>query len=134
MPDKPKIIVLCGSSKFVDLMAVSAWLLERDENVIAMGLHLLPRWYSAESIPDHLAEHEGVADAMDELHKRKIDLADEIFVVNQDDYIGDSTMSEISYAKANGVHIRWFTHDLIGDKVRNLVSAALEREDATQET
>jgi hypothetical protein len=65
---KPKIIVLCGSSRFVDIMAVCAWLIERDEKAIAMGLHLLPGWYSRERIPDHLAEHEGVVADMDALH------------------------------------------------------------------
>ena len=34
------------------------------------------------------------------MHKRKIDLADEIFVINVDGYIGSSTKSEIEYAKS----------------------------------
>jgi len=111
---KPKIIVLCGSSRFTDIMAVCAWFIERDEHAIALGLHLLPVWYSKEHIPHHLAEHEGVADAMDELHLRKIDLCDEIFVVNFNDYIGDSTRREIGYAKNHKKNIRWFTNDPIG--------------------
>ncbi len=115
--DKPKVIVLCGSSKFCDIMAVCAWLLERDEKAISMGLHLLPGWYSRDEIPDHLAEHEGVADAMDELHKRKIDLADEIFVVNFNGYIGHSTRSEIEYATQKEIPIRWFACDDIGIEV-----------------
>ena len=56
-------------------MAVCAWLIERDEGAITMGLHLLPQWYCKNEIPDHLAEHEGVAEKMDELHMRKIDMA-----------------------------------------------------------
>lgn len=39
---KPKIVTLCGSSRFVGIMAVCAWLIERDEGAITMGLHLLP--------------------------------------------------------------------------------------------
>jgi len=39
--NRPKIITLCGSSRFVDVMAVVGWLLERDEGAITMGLHLL---------------------------------------------------------------------------------------------
>jgi len=116
---EPKIIVLCGSSKFVDIMAVCAWLIERDEKAIVLSLHLLPSWYeNIELKPHHIAEHEGVADAMDELHLRKIDLSDEIFVVNHDDYIGDSTANEINYAKKTNKKIRWFTHDLVGEKVK----------------
>jgi len=122
---KPKIVVICGSSRFVDIMAVCAWLLERDEGAIALGLHSLPYWYDRESIPDHLAEHEGVAEAMDELHLRKIDLAaehgGEIFVVNHDGYIGDSTRREIEYAQSKGVKIRWYTHDPVGEKVEAII-------------
>ena len=116
--NETKIVTLCGSSKFVDIMAVCAWFIERDEQAIAMGLHLLPFWYATkEEIPHHLAEHEGVAGEMDELHLRKIDISDEIFVVNYDDYIGDSTKKEIEYAKSLGTKIRWYTHDPIGAKV-----------------
>jgi len=104
--DEVKIITLCGSSRFVDVMAVCAWLLEREEKAITMGLHLLPAWYSAEQIPDHLAEHEGVAEEMDELHLRKIGLSNEIFIVNYRDYIGDSTSREVHYAKEHGKKIR----------------------------
>ena len=117
-----KVVVLCGSSKFCDIMAVCAWLLERDEKAITMGLHLLPYWYATkEAIPDHLAEHEGVADEMDALHLRKIDLADEIFVVNFQDYIGDSTRKEIEYAMSKGIKVRWFRQDEIGQKAINIM-------------
>lgn len=120
MTDSPKIVCLCGSSKFVDIMAVCAWLIERDEGAICMGLHLLPGWYCAERIPDHLAEHEGVAEKMDELHLRKIDIAHEVFVVNCDHYIGESTANEIKYAQEKGKKIRWFTHDPIGVQARKI--------------
>ena len=128
--NKPKVIVLCGSSKFVDMFAVVAWLLERDEGVIAMGLHLLPWWYSEKEIPDHLAEHESVADKMDELHLRKIDLADEIFVVNNNHYIGDSTKRELKYAMSKGLPIRWLTDDEVGDRAGALLMDAIKREKA----
>jgi hypothetical protein len=101
-------------------MAVCGWLIERDELAIVMGLHLLPWWYSTEEIPHHLAEHEGVAEAMDELHLRKIDLAQEVFILNKDDYIGPSTKAEIEYAQAKGVPIRWYTHDPVGEKCRQI--------------
>lgn len=108
-------------------MAVCAWLIERDEGAITQTLHLLPGWYCADDIPDHLAEHEGVADALDALHLRKIDLSDEIFVVNRDDYIGESTSKEIAYAKGLGVPIRWYTHDPLGARVEDLIAAAIVR-------
>lgn len=107
---KQKVIVLCGSTRYVQIMAVVGWLLERDEGAIVMGLHLLPWWYpNIENIPDHLAEHEDCKEHCDNLHMRKIDLADEVYVVNKDDYIGNSTRREIEYAQSKGVPLRWFT-------------------------
>lgn len=125
MPEaKPKVVVLSGSSRFVDIMAVCAWLIERDEGAIAMGLHLLPEWYP-NIAPDHLAEVEGVAAKMDALHLRKIDLADEVFVVNCRDYIGESTRREIEYAQQQGKPLRWFMHDPIGDAVLAMIEALI---------
>jgi len=65
-----------------------------------LGLHLLPAWYEG-GVEDHQAEAEGVAEKMDELHLRKIDLADKVLVVNINGYIGESTAREIVYAKAH---------------------------------
>ena len=44
---------------------------------------------------------------LDDMHKRKIDMADEIFVINVGGYIGDSTRSEIEYAKKQGKKISY---------------------------
>jgi hypothetical protein len=49
--------------------------------------------------------------ALDELHKRKIDLADEVLILNVGGYIGDSTRSELEYARAKGKVIRWLEED-----------------------
>lgn len=109
----PKVVVMCGSSRFVGVIAVCEWIIERDELAITMGLNLLPWWYG--DIPDHLAEHEGCADEMDELHLRKIDLADEIYVVDGEvdgsPYIGPSTTNEIAYAEKKGIPIRRFSEN-----------------------
>ena len=44
---------------------------------------------------------------LDDMHKRKIDMADEIFVINVGGYIGESTRSEIEYAKSAGKPVRY---------------------------
>ncbi|MCF8034689.1 MAG: hypothetical protein K9K66_04340 [Desulfarculaceae bacterium] len=134
MSERPKVVTLCGSSRFCDVMAVVAWIIERDERSITMGLHLLPGWYSeelanAEQLVHHLAENEGCAEEMDRLHLAKIDLADEVFVVNYNDYIGASTGVEVEYAKAKGKPLRWFTHDRVGNKVKKIIQAAIGREE-----
>lgn len=109
MSDKPRIVTICGSSRYVDIMAVMGWLLEK-EGVIVHNLHLLPWWYETDCA-DHVAEHEGVSSDMDILHFKKIDISDEVFVVNWGGYIGDSTRNEIDYAKATGKKIRYITEE-----------------------
>lgn len=44
---------------------------------------------------------------LDDMHLRKIDLADEIFVINVGGYIGESTSREIEYAQATGKTVRY---------------------------
>ena len=127
MGEKPKIVVICGSSRFVEIMAVCAWLLERDEGAIVLSLHLLPSWYCAKRIPDHLAEHEGCADHMNDLHLRKIDIGHEIFIVNYGHYVGDDTAREVLYAINNSKKIRWFTHDPIGVAVNKIIREAIKK-------
>lgn len=100
IPSRPKIVCLCGSSRFVDRMAVLAWELEK-QGAIALGINLLPQWYQGVH-PDHQAEHESAKEKLDELHLRKIDLADLVLVCNFDGYIGESTKNEIAYARKQG--------------------------------
>ena len=105
----PKIICICGSTRFIEKMAVLSWELEKEGNIV-IGMHLLPINYldkNALDITDNVAESQGVKKDIDELHLRKIDLAHEILVVNIDGYIGDSTRSEIEYAEKIGKPVRF---------------------------
>lgn len=106
---KPEIVVLCGSSRFIDHMAVMAWEIEK-QGLICLSLHLLPTSYS--SLDSHQAEAEGVAAQMDELHLRKIDLADRVMIMNVGGYIGDSTRAEIAYAEKVGKPIEYLEFSL----------------------
>lgn len=61
----------------------------------------------------------GTKEMLDDMHKRKIDLADEIFVINPGGYIGKSTLSEIEYATRTGKTIKYLEqvhHEKISDK------------------
>ena len=49
----------------------------------------------------------GTKEMLDDMHLRKIDLADEIFVINVGGYIGESTRSEIAYAEKTGKKVRY---------------------------
>ena len=44
---------------------------------------------------------------LDEMHKQKIDMSDEIYVINIGGYIGESTKKEIEYAKSRGKKISY---------------------------
>ena len=46
---------------------------------------------------------------LNNMHKRKIDMADEIFVINVGGYIGNSTRSEIEYAEAHDKKVNYLT-------------------------
>lgn len=52
-------------------------------------------------------KYDEVKVALDELHLRKIDLADEVLVLNVGGYIGQSTGREIAYAQATGKPVRF---------------------------
>ena len=123
--NKPKVITICGSSRFIEQMAVVRWLLEKDEGAIVIGLHLLPYWYPTE-VTDHLAEYENVADKLNELHLRKIDISDEIFVVDYKGYIGKDTQREINYATSKEMPIRYYSKEQMGLEIDGLILKALE--------
>ena len=49
----------------------------------------------------------GVKEMLDDMHLRKIDLADEVFVINVGGYIGESTRRKIAYAEQTGKTIKY---------------------------
>ena len=96
-----KIVCLCGSTRFTNEMLMLTWELAK-KGIMALGWCVLPTNHESDGleIDHHLAEKEGVADILDELHLRKIDLADVVYIVNVGGYIGEGTKREIAYAKS----------------------------------
>lgn len=91
MVGKYKVITLCGSTRFKDEFIQEQKRLSLEGNiVISVGLF----GHSG----DNEVYSDGVKEMLDDMHKRKIDMADEIFVINKNGYIGSSTRSEIEYA------------------------------------
>ncbi|MDR4988801.1 MAG: hypothetical protein RG741_08210 [Bacteroidales bacterium] len=87
-----KIITLCGSTRFREEFLAEQKRLSLEGNiVISVGLF-------GHSGDDEVL-NKSTKEMLDDMHKRKIDLADEIFVINVGGYIGDSTRSEIEYAR-----------------------------------
>ncbi len=102
-----RVITLCGSTRFKDAFMQAQKKLTLDGNiVISVGLF----GHSGDSeVWDGMDEGaiSKTKEMLDDMHKRKIDMADEIFVINVDGYIGSSTRSEIEYAKATGKKVRY---------------------------
>jgi len=95
-----KIITLCGSTRFKEDFLEAQKRLTLDGNiVISVGLF----GHSG----DEEVWLEKTKVMLDDMHKRKIDLADEIFVINKGGYIGSSTRSEIEYALSTGKAVNY---------------------------
>ena len=100
MVGKYKVITLCGSTRFKDAFMETQKRLTLEGNiVISVGLF----GHSG----DEEVWTEGTKEMLDDMHKRKIDMADEIYVINVGGYIGSSTRSEIEYATARGMPVRY---------------------------
>ena len=100
-----KVITLCGSTRFKEEFLAEQKRLTLEGNiVISVGLF--------GHAGDEEVWKEGVKEMLDDMHKRKIDMADEIFVINPGGYIGNSTKSEIAYALAAGKGVKYLMiHD-----------------------
>lgn len=95
MVGKYKVITLCGSTKFKDEFIKEQKRLTLEGNiVISVGMF----GHSG----DNEVWTENTKEMLDDMHKRKIDMSDEIFVINKGGYIGSSTKSEIEYANKHG--------------------------------
>ena len=101
----PLVVCLCGSTRFF-----KEFMLANFNETMAGRIVLSVGFYPHSSEQAH-GEHIGISVAdklkLDDLHKRKIDLCNEVLVINVGGYIGESTRSEISYATALGKRIRY---------------------------
>lgn len=96
-----KVITLCGSTRFKEQFIEMQKKLTLEGNiVISVGAF------------GHCGDNEVWTDGkkamLDRMHLAKIDLADEIFVINVGNYIGDSTRNEIAYAKSKGKKVNFY--------------------------
>jgi len=99
---KSKIVCLCGSTRFMQEFFDVGWdFTLKGYIVLSVGICKHAEHHGAEALG------KDIADKLDELHLRKIDLADEVFIINKDGYIGESTKREIEYAKTKGKPVRY---------------------------
>jgi hypothetical protein len=99
--DCPEVVCLCGSTRFKD-----EYLAEQErltmEGKIFLTVGMFGHSDDVELSPDEKA-------MLDDLHKRKIDLADRVHVIDVKGYIGESTRSEIEYAERRSVPVTYYS-------------------------
>lgn len=109
-----RVITLCGSTRFKEAFLEEQKRLTLEGNiVISVGLfgHSGDTEVWEGMSEDTLTKTKLM---LDDMHKQKIDMADEIFVINVGGYIGSSTMSEIEYAKKTGKTVRYLEQQIEG--------------------
>jgi hypothetical protein len=105
----PRIVCLCGSTRFWRTFQ-AAGLKETMAGRIVLSIGA-----ASGTDDDHFGnlpreQYDRVKVMLDELHLRKIDLADEILVLNVDGYVGQSTSNEIAHARKLGKKVRWLVY------------------------
>ena len=103
----PTIVCLCGSTRFYGQFRRSDYEETMKGNIVlSVGFS-----YSTNDHRESVGCTPEQKLMLDELHKRKIDLANEILVLNVGGYVGESTASEIMYAISTGKTVRWLEED-----------------------
>jgi hypothetical protein len=95
-----KIVTLYGSTRFKDQF------LETQKRLTLEGCIVISVGSFGRSGDDEVWKP-GTKEMLDDMHLRKIDLADEIFVINVGGYIGESTRRELAYAEKTGKKVRY---------------------------
>ncbi len=109
--NRPTIVCLCGSTRFYQIFR------EANQRETLAGRIVLTIGCDMRSDADlfgHLPDDElaRIKAQLDELHLRKIDLADEILVLNVGGYIGQSTRRELDYARSLSKRVRFLEPEL----------------------
>lgn len=97
--NKYNIITLCGSIKFKDEFLKVQEKLTLDGNIV-----FTPNFFNSIKKEEINLDTKKM---LDEMHKQKIDMSNEIYVINLGGYIGESTKSEIEYAKMKGKKVNY---------------------------
>lgn len=109
MSDRPIVTTLCGSTRFSEAQKLA------EAHLTTMGRIVIPcGFYGHADEPEGFRflcadgnERTAAKQAVDELHLRKIDISDGIYVVNVGGYVGSSTKREIAYALEHDKTVEW---------------------------
>lgn len=106
LPPRPTIVCLCGSGRFRQEFE------DAEFRETLAGKIVLTIGCNTKDIARDI-DWQHVKPMLDELHFRKIEMADEVFIINPGHYIGQSTRRELDHAIALGKTIRYWTNEEI---------------------
>lgn len=104
--ERPEIVCLCGSSRFYDEYQQAYYDLTMQGHIV-LSIGFYPHAKAEHGHGEGIGHDSAQNFELDELHKRKIDLADWVLVLNVGGYIGSSTQKEIRYAQKYGRPVRY---------------------------
>lgn len=107
MKERPTIVCLCGSTRFWRTFQQASL-----EETMA-GRIVLSIGAASGTDDEHFGslprnEYDRIKAMLNELHLRKIDLADEVLILNVGGYVGESTRRELAYARQHDKPVRWW--------------------------
>ena len=91
-----KVITICGSLKFKNEMMMAAEKLSLEGNCVLTPVY---------PISQNLKKTKEQLEKLKEAHFKRIEFSNSIYVINKDNYIGESTELEIEYAKQLGKEV-----------------------------
>ena len=103
-----KVITLCGSTKFeAEFAEINQRLTMEGCVVMSLGMFSLP------DLPEYdwTADSSDLKERLGSMHFQKIRMADEVYIVDPDGYVGESTRREIAYAESLGKPVRYLSHE-----------------------
>ncbi len=98
-----EIVTLCGSTKFKEQF------LEEQKRLTLEGKIVISVGVFCHEDPEEISKDQKTM--LDKIHLKKIDLADSIYVIDMNKYIGESTSREIAYAESQGKPINYYSDD-----------------------
>lgn len=117
--DVPEIVCLCGSTRFEDAFKEAQFRLTVEGKIV---LTVAGNWKDDhDDVWDQIDDEQ--KEALDELHFRKIDLSDRVFVLNVDGYVGSSTRNEVQHALETGTEVSWLEPENVPEEFEDIDEA-----------
>ncbi len=104
-----KIITLCGSTKFKNEFKKVEAILALEGNVV-LSLNFFEQSENIQLTEEQFS-------VLEKVHQRKLEMCDEVFVIDVNNYIGESTKSEINFAKEKNKPIRYYSEEILNLKL-----------------